>query len=190
MLDQGGKVSHFNYFSNERTAEAVVNALTQDAPAGFRVIGPLSWAGESSTGVRGLRRAADDGIPASDKPAVFLLPGILGSNLKVGGKRIWLGWRLLNGLKKLDYTGRPDDVLPDGPVGMSYDDLAAFLSKKHQVIEFAFDVEWLCSAVAACTNDFGPTAHPSRHPVIAYALDAEPARINRSRRTSPKIAGS
>ena len=51
VLDQGGKVSHFNYFSNERTAEAVVNALTQDTPTGFRVIGPLSWAGESSTGV-------------------------------------------------------------------------------------------------------------------------------------------
>ena len=30
VLDQGGKVSHFNYFSNDRTAEAVVNALTQD----------------------------------------------------------------------------------------------------------------------------------------------------------------
>ena len=32
VLDQGGKVSHFNYFSNERTAEAIVNALTQDSP--------------------------------------------------------------------------------------------------------------------------------------------------------------
>ena len=119
VLDQGGKVSHFNYFTNERTAEAIVNALIQNTPAGFRVIGPLSWAGESSTGLRGLRRGADDGIPASEKPAVFLLPGILGSNLKVGGKRIWLGWRLINGLKKLDYTGRPDTVEPDGPVGMS-----------------------------------------------------------------------
>ena len=61
VLDQGGKVSHFNYFSNERTAEAIVNALTQDTPAGFRVIGPLSWSGESSTGVRGRKRGADDG---------------------------------------------------------------------------------------------------------------------------------
>jgi hypothetical protein len=27
VLDQGGKVSHFNYFSNLRTASAIVNAL-------------------------------------------------------------------------------------------------------------------------------------------------------------------
>ena len=139
VLDQGGKVSHFNYFSNERTAEAIVNAITQDTPAGFRVIGPLSWSGESSTGVRGRKRGADDGKPASDKPAVFVLPGILGSNLKVKGKRIWLGWRLINGLKQLDYTGRPDGVEPDGPIGMSYDDLGEYLSKTHEVIEFAFD---------------------------------------------------
>ncbi len=139
VLDQGGKVSHFNYFSNERTAEAIVNAITQDTPAGFRVIGPLSWSGESSTGVRGRKRGADDGKPASDKPAVFVLPGILGSNLKVKGKRIWLGWRLINGLKQLDYTGRPDGVEPDGPIGMSYDDLGEYLAKTHEVIEFAFD---------------------------------------------------
>ena len=139
VLDQGGKVSHFNYFSNERTAEAIVNALTQDMPTGFRVIGPLSWSGESATGVRGRIRGADDGKPASDKPAVFVLPGILGSNLKVNGKRIWLGWRLINGLKKLDYTGKPDGVEPDGPVGMSYDDLGEYLAKTHEVIEFAFD---------------------------------------------------
>ena len=36
VLDQGGNVSHFNYFSNERTAGAIVDALTQDAPHGFR----------------------------------------------------------------------------------------------------------------------------------------------------------
>ena len=37
-----------------QTASAVVNALalTADPPDGFRVIGPLSWAGQSSTGVR------------------------------------------------------------------------------------------------------------------------------------------
>ena len=58
VLDQGGKVSHFNYFSNERTAEAIVNALTQDMPTGFRVIGPLSWSGESATGVRGRIRGS------------------------------------------------------------------------------------------------------------------------------------
>ena len=31
VLDQGGKVSHFNYFSNPRTARAIVNALALSA---------------------------------------------------------------------------------------------------------------------------------------------------------------
>ena len=138
VLDQGGKVSHFNYFTNDRTAEAIVNAVTQDSPPGFRVIGPLSWSGESATGVRG--RVRGDGKPAGDRPAVFLLPGILGSHLKVSGKRIWLGWRLINGLKRLDYTpGKADGVEPDGPIGSSYEDISEYLAKTHEVIEFAFD---------------------------------------------------
>ncbi|MDO9316407.1 MAG: CHAT domain-containing protein [Burkholderiaceae bacterium] len=147
MLDQGGQVTHFNYFANERTAEAVVNGLTQEAPTGWRAIGPLSSAGESAGGVRGAaKRGGDQGDATtasgatSEKPAVFVLPGILGSHIKVDGKRIWLGWRLINGLKKLAYpdpAGR--SVEPDGPVGSSYDDLVTFLSRTHEVIEFSYD---------------------------------------------------
>ena len=148
VLDQGGQVTHFNYFANERTAEAVVNALTQDAPLGWRAIGPLSYAGESAGGVRGgaRRGGADQGgadeVPAvtSEKPAVVVLPGILGSHIKVDGKRIWLGWRLINGLKKLQYPEPADRrVEPDGPVGSSYDDLMTFLAQTHEVIEFSYD---------------------------------------------------
>ena len=37
--------------------------------------------------MRAARRVATDPRPAHDKPAVFVLPGILGSHLKVGGQR-------------------------------------------------------------------------------------------------------
>ncbi|HEY2815736.1 MAG TPA: CHAT domain-containing protein [Casimicrobiaceae bacterium] len=140
LFDQGGKVSHFNYFGNARTAEACVNAACQDSPQGFRLVGPLSWSGTSSTGVRAAARAARDGTPASEKPAVFVLPGILGSNLKVKGTRIWLSWHLINGLARLEYkSGQPDGVEPDGAIGQSYDDLEVFLADTHEVIEFAYD---------------------------------------------------
>jgi hypothetical protein len=113
--------------------------LVADAPAGFRVIGPLSWSGASATGVRAVRRTRDL-APAGDKPAVFVLPGILGSNLKAGGKRIWLSWRLIDGLKRLQYTsGRADDVAPDGAIELTYGDLEAFLATTHEVVEFAYD---------------------------------------------------
>ena len=140
VFDQGGKVSHFNYFQNALTAEAIVNGVLLDAPPGFRVIGPLSWSGQSSTGVRAARRDALDQASAAAKPAVFILPGILGSNLKVGNQRIWLGWRIVNGLKKLEYVeGKDDGIAPDGPVGRTYQDLEGFLAASHEVIEFAFD---------------------------------------------------
>ncbi len=183
VLDQGGKVSHFNYFANERTADAIVNALTQDTPHGFRVIGPLSWSGESSGGIRGVTRSSDDGRPASDKPAVFVLPGILGSNLKVDGKRIWLGWRLVNGLKRLDYQpGRPDGVEPDGPIGMFYDDLGEYLARTHEVIEFAFDwrvpiedeARRLADAIEAALAARDASGQPVR--IVAHSLGGLVAR--------------
>ncbi|HYQ99385.1 MAG TPA: CHAT domain-containing protein [Casimicrobiaceae bacterium] len=139
LFDQGAKVSHFNYFRNERTAAAVADALTEEAPAGFRVIGPLSWSGASATGTRAVRRTRDL-APVGDKPAVFVLPGILGSNLKADGKRIWLSWRLIGGLERLGYTpGKADGVEPDGAIELTYGELEAFLATTHEVVEFAYD---------------------------------------------------
>ncbi len=137
LLDQGGKVTHFNYFANQRTVDAVVAGLTQPQPDGFRTIGPLSWAGEDSGGVRAARAAAVQ--PDPTRPAVFVLPGILGSHLKAGDRRIWLSLRLVGGLPRLRYTGAPDNVLPDGPIGLIYDDLIAHLAETHEVIPFAYD---------------------------------------------------
>ena len=92
LFDQGGNVSHFRYFSNETTADAITKALLEEVPTGFRPIGPLSWAGQDATGVRAARRSGEAEREATEKPALFLLPGILGSNLKVDGKRVWLGF--------------------------------------------------------------------------------------------------
>ena len=41
---------------------------------------------------------------------MFVLPGILGSNLKLDGKRIWLGLRFVNGLKKLAWDPATADA--------------------------------------------------------------------------------
>jgi len=135
VLDHGGGVSHFKYFSNSLTAKAIVSALVESMPPGFRVIGPMSWKGESSGGVRAAATGTSDG----DKPAVFLLPGILGSNLKVGDKRVWLSWRIVNGLDSLKYNPEGDDVSPDGPIDSTYRCLSRFLAQTHEVVEFAYD---------------------------------------------------
>lgn len=138
VLERGGRVTHFSYFSEPRSAEAICNALVQDSPAGFRPIGPMSWAGSSSDGLRGMPRSGS-AAPASERPAVIMLPGILGSHLAVDGKRVWLSARILGGLGRLAYPDSGGRVLPDGAIGSVYDDLAAFLSVTHEVIEFSFD---------------------------------------------------
>ena len=182
LLDQGGRVSHFNYFSSPTTATAVVDALTQNTPANFHVIGPLSWGGASSTGARAalVQRSAS---AAAALPAAFVLPGILGSNLKVGGDRVWLGWRLVNGFRRLAYeAGRPDSVEPDGPIGLFYDDLSSFLSSDHDVIPFAFDwrrpiedeANRLADAVEAALDARAASGQPVRF--IAHSMGGLVAR--------------
>ncbi|MEO5732296.1 MAG: hypothetical protein ABIN96_15495, partial [Rubrivivax sp.] len=143
LLDQGSGVTHFAYFANDKTANAVVSALTEAQPVGFRPIGPLSWAGDDSSGQRGQRGLfgeASASKPDPQKPAVFVLPGILGTNLKQAGDRIWLSPRLIGGFTRLAYQPNDaDTVLDDGPIGMVYSDLTAFLDASHEVIPFGYD---------------------------------------------------
>jgi len=184
LFDQGGNVSHFQYFSNDVTAEAITRALLDDSPAGFRPIGPLSWAGQDSTGIRAARRVAQDEKKAAERPALFLLPGILGSNLQVDGKRVWLAWRFLNGLSQLQYSpGRRDTVQPDGPIELVYDELAEYLSQTHEVIEFAFDwrkpmeeeARRLASAVEQALTIREKTGKPVR--MLAHSMGGLVVRV-------------
>src|SRR6185295_9180598 len=92
--------------------------------------------GDDSSGARAAPARATP--TATDKPAIFVLPGILGSNLEVDGQRIWLGPRIVFGLKKLAYAPGKDNVAPDGPLGL-YDDLSRFLAETHEVVEFGYD---------------------------------------------------
>ncbi|ALT78011.1 CHAT domain-containing protein [Paucibacter sp. KCTC 42545] len=159
ILDRGGKTNHFNYFSNERTVAAISSALTEAAPAEFSPIGPLSWQGKDASGTRAALAVArsrgwfsnDTAEPspaeqaqraeqAAKRPAVFVLPGILGSNIKRNGSRIWLGFRFVNGLMKLAWDEKTvNEFAPDGPIGSCYDALIERLADTHEVIPFAFD---------------------------------------------------
>lgn len=143
ILDRGSKVNHFNYFANERTAHLITRALVEDKPEFFSAIGPLSWAGEDASGTRAARAAVlSRGANFADRPAVFVLPGILGSHLKVDGKRVWLSIRFVNNLDKLQWNDdpkKPTRVVADGPVGKSYDDLIEYLAETHEVVPFSYD---------------------------------------------------
>ncbi|MEO8079481.1 MAG: CHAT domain-containing protein [Caldimonas sp.] len=184
LLDRGGKVSHFNYFVNERTVEAIAQALLADRPAEFEPIGPLSWAGADASGTRAARATAT--LPAgdaADRPAVFVIPGILGSNLKRDGERIWVGFRFINGLKSLAWDpATAARVESDGPIESVYGALMARLADSHDVVPFAFD--WrrpiedegrrLADAVDAALEARSASGQPVR--ILAHSMGGLVAR--------------
>ena len=178
LLDRGAKVNHFNYFANATTVDGIVGALLENAPPAFAAIGPLSWRGESAEGTRG-------GMPADDpaRPAVFVLPGILGSNLKVGDRRVWLGFAFLNGLLQLRWDpATADEVQPDGPVKGSYEGLIDRLAETHAVFPFAFDwrrpiedeAKRLAAAVDARLDARTASGQPVR--IVAHSMGGLVAR--------------
>ncbi len=136
VFERGAEVSHFRYFTNDSSARAIVEGLTSSAPTQFRAVGPLSWDGRASDGLRALRpQIANTG----QRPAVFVLPGIMGSHLMVDGKRVWAAPLALffGGLKKLRY---PDaKVVAEEPMDRYFGDLMAELSDTYDVIPFAYD---------------------------------------------------
>ena len=187
LLDRGAKVSHFNYFSNDRTVSAIKSALMDPAPDDFAAIGPLSWAGEDASGTRAAKAVARSrggpGADPADRPAVFVLPGILGSNLKLDGKRIWLGFRFVNGLMKLAWDpATTSRIQPDGPIGTTYDDLIERLADTHEVIPFAFDwrrpIEDEARRLAVAVDRALAARNASQQPVrmIAHSMGGLVAR--------------
>ncbi|WP_394789808.1 CHAT domain-containing protein [Rhodoferax sp.] len=137
LLERSGSTDHFRYFENDGTANGVARALLQAQPDGFAPIGPLSRKGESATGSRGLPRDAA-ALGDGSRPAVIVLPGILGSNLKRGSEREWLVWWRLPGLINRIALDQPD-ISEDGPIGRYYDDLLAHLGASHDVLPFGYD---------------------------------------------------
>ena len=190
LLDRGGKVSHFSYFANDRTVQAIASALLDDTPDDFAAIGPLSWSGEDASGTRAARAvarsrgpAAADAAGSGQRPAVFVIPGILGSNLKKGGERIWLAARFVNALKGLAWSeADADSVEPDGPIGSVYAALIDRLADSHEVIPFAFD--WrrpvedegrrLGAAVEAALAERAASQQPVR--IVAHSMGGLVAR--------------
>ncbi|MGE0822055.1 MAG: CHAT domain-containing protein [Candidatus Binatia bacterium] len=132
FFDQGEKVNHFNYFSNERTARKLRDGLLSIDETGFApleaiVQEPIARAMRGKKG------------PQGPRPVVFVLPGIMGSNLSLKGNRIWVDYLdlALGRLEDLEITARK--VEPDGPVDDYYGDLIDYLSATHDVEVFDFD---------------------------------------------------
>ena len=147
---QGAQVYHFSYFKQADTANKLANALLQDDArnAGFQ---PLALAPHKDDPIaRGI--ALDmisegfgdplekkDPSKGGNRPILILVPGIMGTHLKVGKKRIWLDFSEIAGGKFSKLTEEAPGVVTDGVVKMSYKKLGDHLSSSHEVLYFPYD---------------------------------------------------
>ncbi|MDT3777282.1 CHAT domain-containing protein [Nitrospira sp. MA-1] len=131
-IDTGKEVDHFHYFRNPETANRLMQALTKDAP--HSLFHRLEREPSEVTEDDYRKRAV-----GSPQPVVYVLPGTMGSQLKVGNDRVWLDKLDLafGGLKKLKYTAK--GVEADQPIGSGYKDLIKYLANSHTVKPFAYD---------------------------------------------------
>lgn len=135
-LDRGGTVTHFNYFNNSRSVQAIVDGLVEATPPAFAPIGPQSYGGRDASGTR----AARAGRPThgrSTTPAVILVPGVFGSGLVANGHRVWPDSAVGGPVERLRFG--PARVSVDGLVDSLYGELAQFLGETFDVIPFAYD---------------------------------------------------
>ena len=170
VFDQGGDVTHFNYFRNERTRAAMQRWLTAQGdavPSEFRAIEDAEVAPVPM--LRSLQKRT-----GAAQPIVFVLPGVMGSHLTIGDDRIWLHvLQLMAGrLADLRDIAAPN-VRASSLVGEYYRPLCEALSDTHEVVPFAYD--WrrsIADSAAALAAAVGDALARSNQPVrlVAHSM--------------------
>lgn len=147
LYDRDDTVTHFRYFANAATRDALRDWLTQadvTTLAAFHPLGggaKIPWRDRSSA----VRR---DGA-TQPRPVAILLPGIMGSHIEIrkrpdapasSGDRIWFDPSSLF-LGKLDRIGdlASPKVFAEDLFEMIYGDLADHLAQTHAVIRCPYD---------------------------------------------------
>ncbi len=130
-LHKAETVNHFTYFREQRSAERLLAALTlpDDSPwPGFEPLRPPT---------RPIARAvARTGVT---RPTVFVLPGIMGSELAIGERHIWINLvQLLRG-GLADLALDAPQVSARQPVERYYGRVCEHLSATHHVVPFGYD---------------------------------------------------
>ena len=169
---EGPAVNHFNYFRNSDSAGRMVAAMARGESAGFEDFEPK---------VVDIARAIEV-RDATPRPTVFMLPGIMGSELGIKQDRIWfdIGDLLLGGMEKLAIGAR--NVQPLQPFARYYGDLLRFLTTSHRVIPFAYD--WRidprieADRLAGRIKEELPVAREQRQPIriLAHSMGGLIAR--------------
>ncbi|MBV8817078.1 MAG: CHAT domain-containing protein, partial [Acidobacteriaceae bacterium] len=114
---------------------------------------------------------------------IFVIPGLFGTHLRAGGKRVWLD---MAGLVEPGFSALAldkADVKADSLIATIYEPLVTFLSDTHEVVSFAYD--WRVSLqneakrLADAINEKLDTAERNRQPVgvVAHGTGGLLARV-------------
>ena len=146
FFDEGADVSHFNYFKNDKTQNALLLALKSSGGTlipGFSMLETRSF---TDAEIRNINLVPGgrvfQNVVSGQKPIVVLLPGIMGSTLTVSDKLVWINFLgFVNGslvnLQNSDDNNK--NIRADALVGSSYEKLTKYLSRDYDVVTFPFD---------------------------------------------------
>ncbi len=134
----GPEVDHFSYFENPESVQWLLSGLTRiDGEMGL--FQPIEEAQKEPP--RWRQAVAASRAATRPRPLAVVLPGIMGSQLRVDDDLIWLDyWSLFKGgLKKLANKARNQVSTTDKIIDDFYAPLLEFLSRTHRVEVFAYD---------------------------------------------------
>ncbi len=141
LFDRGADVSHFRYFSNFDTRAALCDWLVTDNPLHVTTFRELPGQPDGAVAQQGaLARETMRASPDIDRPVVVILPGIMGSHLRVNGMdRVWfdLSDLIAGGLSKIGW--QQECVEAEDLWDRYYDSVCIFLSQSHRIKRFAYD---------------------------------------------------
>ena len=138
LKDQGPKVSHFNYFANDKSVRWLVAGLTR-ADGGDGGFQPIQAAKHEPPRWRGA--VARSRALSAPRPLAVVLPGTMGSALQVDDDPVWLKYLALfkGGLGRLGLDADHGEVRPTDLVDQFYGPLLEFLARSHRVEIFPYD---------------------------------------------------
>ena len=142
---EGPDVSHVEYFSNPTAQKAIEYAVITEAgqPIPGYKLSKQDKIPVSDRGIVGLDYgdlAPDPDLPTGNRPIVVLMPGIMGSNLKIKNNKLWIDYlgMLSGGLKKLQNI-TDKNIIAHSVVRTSYNRLYKRLSNTYDVVIYPFD---------------------------------------------------
>jgi hypothetical protein len=169
---KGPGINHFSYFSNFSSARRIVQALTSDSQEGFeelkKPVSPIA---------RGNVAHAMGPLPV-----VFVLPGIMGSELAAGKDRVWIDIPdlVFGGIGKLRIDAA--NVVPIQVMNSNYGKMIEYLSQSHKVVPLPYDwrlpveqeADRLAKTVRLEIKNAGRAGKPVR--ILAHSMGGMVAR--------------